>query len=403
MKNDYIATVSELNEYASGLIARDPLLTDIGVRGEISGYKRHSSGHVYFTLKDQAAQLRCVMFRQYAQMLSLQPIDGMQVTAYGSVSLYVRDGQFQLYVRRMEQQGEGELYRRFLLLKTKLQAKGYFDQQHKKNIPLLPRAVGVVTSKTGAVIEDIRNVISRRFPGMPIELQPASVQGLGAAQEIAAAIKRLDENGKADVIIVGRGGGSIEDLWAFNEECVADAIYACDTPVISAVGHETDTTIADFVADLRAPTPSAAAELAVPERQALYDQVFQARDKLFRAALREIELRRKTVASIRDSGVLYRLQAKRMEQLHRQAQMQQQAQRALCTARQSLQAQQEHLHLLDPRRVLERGYVLVSDEAGRTLTSAAELVPEQHLILHLRDGVANVRVNSIEERKYHNE
>ena len=278
MREGYVLSVTQLNEYVSTLIRNDMLLGSVSIRGEISGFKRHSSGHIYFSMKDESSVVRCVMFRQNAMSLDRSIGDGMQVTASGYASLYTRDGQFQFYVKSIEREGEGELYRRFAMLKTRLEAQGLFAKEHKKPIPMLPKCLGVVTSATGAAIQDIINITRRRYPAMDILLSPASVQGAGAAKEIADAIRLLDGSGKADVIIVGRGGGSIEELWAFNEEIVAKAIYACKTPIVSAVGHETDFTIADFAADLRAPTPSAAAELCVPEYEALNDELEYMRD-----------------------------------------------------------------------------------------------------------------------------
>ena len=258
-------TVSELNEYARKLLAQDPLLRGLEVTGEISGYKHHYSGHRYFTLKDENARVQCVMFRQQAMGLDFQPADGMRVTVRASASIFPRDGSFQLYVNAMRQAGQGDLYVRFEKLKQKLLAEGLFDPARKRDIPTMPRRIGVVTSQTGAAIRDIIHVARRRNPNVGILVSPCAVQGASAAEDIVRAIERINRDGTCDVLLVGRGGGSIEDLWAFNEEIVARAIAASGIPVISCVGHEIDFTISDFVADLRAPTPSAAAELAVPE------------------------------------------------------------------------------------------------------------------------------------------
>lgn len=264
-------TVSQLNEYVRRSLASDPMLHGLCLRGELSNFKRHTSGHWYFTLKDEEAAINCAMFRQAAMGVRFRPENGQRVRLFGSVGLYARTGAYQFYADAMEPDGLGELYLRFEALKQKLAAEGLFDPSLKKPLPLLPRGVGIVTSRTGAVVHDIARVSWRRYPGMPLYLCPVKVQGEGAAAEIAAAIRLLDGFEGAEVIIVGRGGGSMEDLWAFNEEVVARAIARCHTPVVSAVGHETDVTIADFVADVRAPTPSAAAELAVPERGALLE------------------------------------------------------------------------------------------------------------------------------------
>ncbi|MBR0465036.1 MAG: exodeoxyribonuclease VII large subunit [Clostridia bacterium] len=270
MAADWSLTVSQLNEYVRKSLSGDPMLRDIRVTGEISGFKRHFSGHLYFALKDESARVQCVMFRSDAAALDIQLADGMLVVARGSASLYAQSGTFQLYVQTVTPQGAGALYLKFEMLKRRLSQEGLFDPALKRAIPMNPRLLGVVTSRTGAVLHDICTVARRRNPNIDILLAPCAVQGVSAAREIAAAIEKLNQIEPApDVILCGRGGGSIEDLWPFNEEIVARAIRASRVPVISCVGHETDFTIADFSADLRAPTPSAAAELAVPEVDAL--------------------------------------------------------------------------------------------------------------------------------------
>lgn len=266
-------SVTQLNEYVRRTFASDPMLHGICLTGELSNLKRHSSGHWYFTLKDDEAAINCAMFRQSALTLQFRPENGQRVRLFGSVGLYTKTGSYQFYADVMEPDGIGDLYLRFEALKRKLMQEGLFDASLKKPLPLLPRGIGIVTSKTGAVVHDIARVAWRRYPGMPLYLFPVKVQGEGAAQEIARALHAMDKLPDVDVIIVGRGGGSMEDLWPFNEECVARAIACCKKPVVSAVGHETDYTIADMVADLRAPTPSAAAELAVPEREVLCSEI----------------------------------------------------------------------------------------------------------------------------------
>ncbi len=266
-------SVAQLNEYVRRVLASDPMLRKICVVGEISNLKRHASGHWYFSLKDEEAAINCAMFRQAAAGLRFRPDNGMRVRLFGSVSLYTKTGSYQFYVDSMEQDGLGALYLRFEALKQKLLQEGLFDASLKKPIPTHVQGIGIVTSKTGAVVHDIARVAWRRAPSVELYLCPASVQGASAADEIVAALRLLDAYDPADVIIVGRGGGSMEDLWPFNEEKVARAIAACKKPVISAVGHETDFTIADFVADLRAPTPSAAAELAVQRQDLLLQQL----------------------------------------------------------------------------------------------------------------------------------
>ncbi len=272
--------VSDVNNYIKSVIAYDSNLSGIYVEGEISNFKRYSSGHAYFSLKDQNSVLKCVMFASYYSRLSFVPSDGMKVVAFGSINVYERDGVYQLYVERLQPDGLGALYEKYEQLKKKLLAEGLFDEEHKREVPFLPRAVAAVTSPSGAVIQDIKNVTMRRFPGMKVILYPSAVQGADAPKELMAALKKAQSDGMADVIIIGRGGGSIEDLWAFNDEQLAREIYKCKVPVISAVGHETDFTICDFVSDLRAPTPSAAAELAVPELASVIYGLDQAENKL---------------------------------------------------------------------------------------------------------------------------
>lgn len=274
MNYDTIAvTVSDLNLYIKEKIAGDEALNAVVVKGEISNFKNHYSGHLYFTLKDEKSLIKCIMFKSYAERLGFIPKDGMKVMVFGSVSVFERDGIYQIYVKAMKQDGVGDLYEAYEKLKADLEKEGLFDESHKKKIPLKPNVIGVLTSQTGSVIRDIINVSTRRNPNTYIRLFPVPVQGPGAAEEIARGIKLMNEKNLADVLIIGRGGGSLEDLWPFNEEVVARAIYNSKIPIISAVGHETDFCIADFVADLRAPTPSAAAELANPD-------IFELKDKI---------------------------------------------------------------------------------------------------------------------------
>ena len=283
MNYDAIAvTVSDLNLYIKEKIAGAEALNAVVVKGEISNFKNHYTGHLYFTLKDEKSLIKCIMFKSYAERLNFVPKDGMKVMVFGSVSVFERDGIYQIYVKAMKQDGVGDLYEAYEKLKADLEKEGLFDESHKKKIPLKPEVIGVLTSQTGSVIRDIINVSTRRNPNTYIRLFPVPVQGPGAAEEIARGIKLMNEKNLADVLIVGRGGGSLEDLWPFNEEIVARAIYNSKIPIISAVGHETDFCIADFVADLRAPTPSAAAELANPDIFELKDKinVFKQRSRL---------------------------------------------------------------------------------------------------------------------------
>lgn len=390
-----VFTVSELNEYVGLMLSHDPNMSRVTVSGEISGFHRHPSGHLYFSLKDARAQVRCVMFAGAAQRLSFAPRDGMQVRLTGSAALYARDGSFQLYAQSLKQVGEGELYLRFLALKERMEKAGFFDPAHKKPLPLLPRCVGVVTSSAGAALQDIKNVIARRFPTMPLRLYPAAVQGEGAAMELAAAIRRADKEGRCDVLIVGRGGGSLEDLWAFNEAEPARAIYDCRIPVISAVGHETDFSITDFVADLRAPTPSAAAELAVPEWDKLTERLHSLDKRLENAVAHGLKHKRDRLLILRRSGGLVLAERRLFEARQRLSE----SGEALLTApKQAAQVRRQQLAALSlrlegnsPARTLERGFALVRDTGGRPVTRAINVVANERLLLCFGDGTRRVR------------
>ena len=283
-------TVTQLNKYLKDRFDEDENLGAILVKGEISNFKNHYTGHLYFTLKDENSLIKCIMFKSYAERLAFKPKDGMKVMVFGSVSVFERDGVYQIYVKQMMEDGMGDLHEQFEKLKAQLESEGLFDEAHKKPIPLYPKVVGVLTSQTGAVIRDIINVSTRRNPNVYIRLLPVPVQGPGAAEQIAEKIKIMNDQKLADVLIIGRGGGSLEDLWPFNEEIVARAIYQSELPIISAVGHETDFTIADFVADLRAPTPSAAAELAVPDVYELKQKINNYQNRYRLALKKKIEL-----------------------------------------------------------------------------------------------------------------
>ena len=283
-------TVTQLNKYLKDRFDEDENLNAILVKGEISNFKNHYTGHLYFTLKDENSLIKCIMFKSYAEKLNFKPKDGMKVMVFGTVSVFERDGVYQIYVKSMMEDGIGDLHEQFEQLKAKLEKEGLFEQTHKKAIPLYPKVVGVLTSQTGAVIRDVINVSTRRNPNVYIKLLPVPVQGPGAAEQIADKIRIMNEKKLADVLIIGRGGGSLEDLWPFNEEIVARAIYNSEIPIISAVGHETDFTIADFVADLRAPTPSAAAELAVPDIFEVKQKIINYQDRSKLALKKKIEI-----------------------------------------------------------------------------------------------------------------
>ena len=365
-----VLTVSQLNEYVRRLLAGDPLLHSVKVMGEISGFKRHFSGHLYFSIKDEDARVQCVMFRQKALGLSFEPRDGMRVVLYGSASLFPRDGAFQLYADAMRQEGAGELYLRFEALKKKLQAEGLFDPARKRPLPLWPRTIGVVTSRTGAVLRDICRVARRRNPHIDILLCPASVQGPGAAAEIVEAIERMNAYGKADVLLVGRGGGSMEDLWPFNEEIVARAIAASRIPVVSCVGHETDFTIADFAADERAATPSAAAEIAVPELAEAAASVKDSRERMLTALSRRLALEKARLGALERSAAMADpvrlLVGQRRDAVSRlDMRMQAAMEKRLEREKGKLNAVSRTLAGVSPRSVLARGFaaVYIGDKA----------------------------------------
>ena len=402
MLNDAPLTVSELNEYARRLLAGDPLLRNLEVSGEISGYKRHYSGHRYFSLKDEAARVQCVMFRQSAMGLDFEPEDGMKVVIRGSASLFVRDGSYQVYVNTMRQAGQGDLFARFEALKKKLQAEGLFDPARKRDIPFMPRIIGVATSETGAAIRDIIQIARRRDPNVGIVVAPCAVQGAGAAAEIVRAIERLNRFGGCDVLLVGRGGGSMEDLWAFNEEPVARAIAASRTPVISCVGHEIDFTIADFVADLRAPTPSAAAELAVPVRSELKSSLDELIVRLTNALdagqkLRRLKLERVCAASALQRPVNALIEPRRVALMQWSGRLEKTLPVIQQKARHRLDHAAASLRALDPAAVLERGYVILSNDAGM-IQRVADAEVGERVSIRMADGTLGATVTSIQPK-----
>lgn len=388
-----VVSVSQLNEYVRRTLASDPMLRSLSLRGEISNFKRHApSGHLYFSLKDEGARIACVMFRQHAFDLRMEPRDGMRVVLEGSVSLYAQTGQYQFYAQSMRPDGVGDLYLRFEQLKAALQQEGLFDASLKKPLPLLPRTVGVVTSATGAAVRDIISVATRRNPGVRLLLCPASVQGEAAPGEIVRALRTLDALDSVDVIIVGRGGGSLEELWAFNEEAVARAIFACKKPVVSAVGHETDFTIADFVADLRAPTPSAAAERVVPsgeELSAALDGSALLLDQRMRVRLQGWSARMAhAYAVIQAYGPARALERRREQLLHARTLLDTHMARACKAREEALRSARGRLDALSPRGVLARGYAYVT-RAGRP---ARRLARGDRITLHLAAGQAQAEV-----------
>ena len=391
-------TVSDLNEYVRRSLAGDPMLRDLRLRGEISNFKRHVSGHLYFSLKDEQARIQCVMFRQDAMRLTFMPADGMRVELRGSVSLYTAAGSYQFYAAGMSPDGLGALYQRFEELKRRLMAEGMFDEGRKRPLPLLPSMIGVVTARTGAVIHDIARVAGRRNPGVQLVLRPAQVQGAGAAEDIAQGIRDLCALPGIDVIIIGRGGGSLEDLWAFNEETVVRAVAASTVPVISAVGHETDVTLSDFAADVRAATPSAAAELAVPEREQLHEQLRSLQAMALKAMHDTFNRCRASLTRSETRLVrlhpLARLHEIRSREVLLTQQLNAKMQDCLKDRGALISRHLARLQALGPQAVLKRGYVIARDLKGSPVTQITGL-PDQ-LELLFQDGRARVRTLSAE-------
>ena len=396
MLQDRSLSVSELNEYVRRLLAGDVLLRNLEVTGEISGYKHHVSGHRYFSLKDAGARVQCVMFRQNALGLNFQPQDGMRVRVRASASLFPRDGSFQLYVSGMEKCGVGELYLRFEALKEKLSKEGLFDPAIKRELPAFPRCIGIVTSRTGAAIRDMIRIARRRNPNVEIVVAPCAVQGADAAGEIVEAIDRLNRDARAEVLLVGRGGGSIEDLWAFNEEIVARAIANSRIPVVSCVGHETDFTIADFVADLRAATPSMAAEVTVPVAAELRRNLRAAMGRVTAGLRQGNRLRRSELMRVCASGALrdparalIRPRAEAVSALWERCRAAEEARSR--DARNRLHRTGAKLDALNPSGVLERGYAYLTDGKS-VLSSVAELAPGMRVDVRMRDGSVRAEI-----------
>lgn len=396
-----IYTVSQVNSYLSGLFREDCLLRRIRVRGELSNVKYHSSGHIYFTLKDAGGTLSAVMFASRRQGLSFRLSEGMRVVADGSIGIYERGGTYQLYAVHIEEEGRGDLYAAFLKRKAELEEMGMFAPEYKKPIPKFVSTVGIVTSPTGAAVRDIINISTRRDPYIQLVLYPALVQGEKAADSIVRGIKTLDRYG-VDVIIVGRGGGSIEDLWAFNEEKVARAIFDCETPVISAVGHETDFTIADFTADLRAPTPSAAAELGVPDMTR-----FLADLEAYRTTLGEFMDRRVSDArrKVKERELRLRLHSPETEIREKRQRTADLATAAEAALRRKytdvihrFETDTEKLRVLSPLNRLKGGFAYVSDEKERAVKNAADLTAGETVRITFSDGSAEAEIRRVEER-----
>jgi exodeoxyribonuclease VII large subunit len=385
-----VLTVGELTTQIKDLLAAAPGLQDVWVQGEISNFSQPKSGHLYFTLKDASASLKCVMWRAQAARLTYLPRDGDQVEVHGGVGVYEPQGAYQLYADDLRPAGEGLLFQEFLRLKAQLEAEGLFALDHKRPLPYAPRVIGIVTSPTGAAVQDILNVLRRRFPLTQVVLYPAAVQGESAPREIVAGIQNLNQHVQPDVLIVGRGGGSIEDLWAFNDEDVARAIYNSAVPVISAVGHETDFTIADFVADLRAPTPTAAAELAVPDRTELRLALDERRAILGAWLMEAVNGCRWDLNRIQ--GRLERVSPQGQLRVDRQRldEWSSRAERALTThlrlQRARLDGRVQRLAALNPQAILERGFAVVSNAAGVVIKSTGQVKTGDGLTIRVADG-----------------
>lgn len=390
-----VHSVSDVNRYLKDLLAREPLLSGLSVRGEISNFKQYPSGHCYFTLKDANSALKCVMFRSRAQYLRFLPQNGMQVVAGGTISVYERDGVYQLYVDSLMPEGTGDFALAFEQLKKKLSAEGLFDQSRKQPLPAFPKKIGVVTSLAGAVLRDIYRVSKRRWPSVQLVLYPVQVQGEGAAEQIARGIDFFAEEYAVDVIIAGRGGGSMEDLWAFNEEPVVRAIAACPVPLISAVGHETDFTLADFAADVRAATPSQAAELAVPDRAEVKRQVENLTSQLTRQMRREIDLRRQRLEHVLQSRVMRQPQSMLAERRQRLdfllAGLQNTAKQELQNKSHGLKLLLNRLAAINPAAVLGRGYGIVTKQ-DKLVSSINAVEIDDEIQLSLTDGSLKARV-----------
>lgn len=401
-----VYSVSQINTYIKNMFTQDFVLNRISIRGEVSNCKYHSSGHIYFSLKDASGTIACVMFAGARAGLAFRLSDGQQVVADGNVNVYERDGKYQLYVNRIRLDGAGVLYERFLALKQELEEMGMFDEQYKKPIPPYVRKIGIVTAPTGAAVRDIINISRRRNPGISLILYPAKVQGEGAAESVARGLEKLDALG-LDVLIVGRGGGSIEDLWAFNEETVARAIFSCQTPVISAVGHETDTTIADFVADLRAPTPSAAAELAVSDVRMIVERIETQRLQMIRILNYRLHLYQQRLERYREQLTFKSPMQRVREQKLRTAELEEAFQRMmeqrLTDKKYRMSVYVERMKGLSPLNKLAHGYAAVTDEKGKRVHSIEQTGEGDMLSIYVSDGCIRALVKETEALTFEEE
>ena len=398
-----ILSITQVNEYIQGKMNADPLLAQVAVRGEISNYKCYPSGHHYFTLKDEASALKCVMFKGNAMGLRFRPANGMKVIALGRISVYPRDGAYQLYCSAMSVDGVGDLYAAFEQLKAKLAAKGLFDPEKKKKLPKYPGTIGIVTSSAGAAVHDILRILRKRYPLSQVKLLPVRVQG-AEAPEIAGAIRYANAHRLADLLIVGRGGGSLEDLWAFNDERVAYAIYESEIPIISAVGHEPDVTIADYVADLRAATPSNGAELAVPDQEALLQNLDALNASMAAALNRQLKLAGQRLDALSASPALRSPTA----YLDRKSKDLQLLQNRLVSAQERTIAGDNALFIslvakldaMSPLKVLSRGYAMAQREDGTLLRSVKQAAPNDTITVSVSDGKITATVLNAKETEH---
>lgn len=398
-----VLSITQLNEYIRGKMDMDPLLTQVAVRGEISNYKLYPSGHHYFTLKDEGSALRCVLFKGNAARLRFRPENGMKIIAMGKVSVYPRDGAYQLYCTGLTMDGVGDLYAAFEQLKKKLEVQGLFDPAHKKPIPKYPGTIGIITSSAGAAVHDMLRILRKRYPLSKVRLLPVRVQGVEAPGEIASAIGYANHYRLADLLIVGRGGGSIEDLWAFNDERVAYAIYHSEIPVISAVGHEPDVTISDYVADLRAATPSNAAELAVPDQDALRQNLDAMSNAMVSSLSRQVKAARQHLKVLSASQALrsptgYLEQRSQSVELLKNRLVAAQNQN-ITRARQRFIAQISKLEAMSPLKVLTRGYSMAQTQRGEVVRSINQVELGERIRIRLSDGTISATVMNKEEGK----
>lgn len=396
-----VLSITQVNEYIRNKMDTDSLLTGVAVCGEISNYKVYPSGHHYFTLKDENAALRCVMFRTNAVRLRFKPENGMSVIAMGRISVYPRDGAYQLYCTNMVMNGVGDLYAAFEQLKAKLAEQGLFDPGHKKALPQYPGIIGVVTSSAGAAVHDMLRILRKRYPLTKVLLLPVRVQGVEAPGEIAAAIRYANRQKLADLLIVGRGGGSIEDLWAFNDERVAVAIYNSEIPVISAVGHEPDVTISDFVADVRAATPSNAAEIAVPDQDALRQNLDTMASAMATALQRQLKTARRHLQVLSDSAPLQSptmyIEQRRNQLLQLNRHLTNVHIRTLQLQKQKYVSLLAKLDAMSPLKVLTRGYAMVQNQDHQVIRSVAQIDTGECVQITLSDGTINAKVTDIKE------